>query len=217
MSYLSANSLASYNESSMPLNEDTKTILHNLWTRFFFGNPHALNAKSWSWFVNFFLSLPINPVNPYWLLQFFASIAGFTDKIDVEYFNSMYHFDESMRNKILSWCKKNNGFKIDSDSKRYLTGFLGDFSVDDNMVGTTNVRLATRGIGKGVLTTATACIPIIDKDGFYCVYPTFNSNKILDLKVLCANYDKNSLTPSFFVKTLKEFDSVSEKSYKNII
>ncbi len=183
------------------LNEDLKTVAHNLITRTF-TDPHALNMKN----------IPINP-HPF---QIFTKLVGATDMIDKSYFNAHWELTKDIKSKIASWCKQAGGYLADTLAKQ--NKHTGPMSLSVNVAnrqhtaGYTNTRLATSSFGQGVLTKSTTCLPINTGKGYYYVYPTFDSTDIYDLKVLCNTEADGS--GKFSVKKLTQWNSIDHEQFK---
>ena len=247
MSYLSFNSIlpkSSYNEAAnyQALDEDTQTVLHNVWSRIFAGGGHVLNSKSWTLvltilsFLFSFLAAGLSgglslliAWGPFLLIRAFVVLGGFVDWVDKQYFDSLWKLSKEKENAILNWCRSEKGaFFIDNSSKEALKGVFADLDFSDeiqkksgfkkstNIVGRSNTRLATRRYDNpDVVHTSTTCICVLDpkRSGFYVVYPTFDTEHIYDIKVLCAE-NQNSNKPKFFAKKLDQWDKVSYKDCK---
>jgi hypothetical protein len=183
------------------LNEDLKTVVHNVWTRTVGMDPHALNLKS--------VPLP-HPVN------ILHTILGTTDMIDKKYFNSHWELDKSIKSKIAQWCKQAGGYFADTSAKQNRCNGLMTLSTNlmnrRHTAGYTNTRLATSSLGHGILSKSTTCIPINTGNGYYYVYPTFDSTDIYDLKVLCNTEEDGS--GDFSVKKLNQWNSIDHEQFR---
>ena len=157
------------------LNEDFKTAVHN-WITGGIGGYHAKNIKNG---IN--LGLGILYASP---LSIGSSLLGGKDWIDQKYFNHHWHLPDSIKSEIAKWCKAAGATPF---KKKELKFGLNSTNLrqDGHELGKQKTNLATRGFGKGALTTATTCIPIAAGNNmYYYVYPTFDASKIFDMKAL---------------------------------
>lgn len=194
------------------LNEDLKTVAHNLWSSNLTGY-HALNYKGAAHaagaiggvagvyhqvkqankirdalgplgqaFIPKAVMHPAVPITA--ALRIGSSLIGGKDMIDRKYFTSHFELPDSLKQQIAGWCKKAGAtaFKKQNVGIGFKTLNLRQ---DGHELGNIHTRLATRALGNGALTTSTTCIPIsAGKELFYYVYPTFDSSEIFDIKAL---------------------------------
>lgn len=195
--------------SYLIINEDLKTAAHNIWTRgtgYF--SPHMMNMKNF------------NPLNvtalPAFVLGTIASnLLGSTDRIDNAYFDHHYELSEKLINKLRNWCAKAGGSVVTVGQMRTKNGFQLN---EKDALARQNTRKATRGFGKGMITTATAYkkIPVGNKGGCYVIYLTFDAESIEDVKVL--KLKAKGMNPeddnSYTVVKLPQWNSVDPSEYR---
>ena len=163
MSYLSANSLASYKGQNLEsLDEGTMATVHNLWSRLFIGiRSHALNSKSWTTILGILYAIVVIAINagliasmggigagiaaaalgglgvalnPLVLINIFCTLGGFTDWIDKKFFDSYWTISKKKEADLLNWCKsERNAFFVDSESKESIKGALGALDFSDKL------------------------------------------------------------------------------------
>lgn len=179
MSYLNMD-----NVDKVLLGEDIKTVAHNLWTRASgIAGPHGANIKQ--------------------LDMIFGQLFKATDYLDESYFDAHFRLSPKLKEKIISWVRNLGPSVADVSevNKNY------NISIAD--ARSRNVRRATRGIGKGLLTTATCYKTFNIGNKSACVYFTFDSSKIFDAKVLMKEPDE----ANYSVKELPQMKSVDPSEY----
>lgn len=169
--------------------EDFKTAIHNYWTSGI-GGHHGLNSKNWAWVLS---ALSLNPIPA--LVHAF----GFKDMIDKKYFEAHWNLSNKQKQIIAQQCSKvKNALLVNSAVKNAMRGRFSDTAISTD-VASSNTRLATKDFGDGAITTATCALKIPYKDGHYIVYVTFDSTRVIDIKVLCQDPKNYETHKSFFV------------------
>ena len=219
------------------LNEDLKTVAHNLWSSNLTGF-HALNHKGVGHVAGaiggtaavyhqvnqankiigslgpigqqFFgkVSMPISvPITA--ALRIGSSLIGGKDMIDRKYFTSHFELPNSLKQQIAGWCKKAGATAFKKQNVGIGLKTL-NLRQDGHELGNIHTRLATRTLGNGALTTSTTCIPIpAGKELFYYVYPTFDSSEIFDMKALKRKGEKD-----FEVVKLNQWKKEDSSKYR---
>jgi len=189
----------------LSFNEDLKTVAHNILSNQF-GN-HAKNIKG-----AYALGVGILQLNPFVIG---SSLLGGKDWIDNKYFNAHWTMTDKLKATISSWCKKAGATPFKKKKIDISLGFSGhttNLRQDGHELGNIHTRLATRSIGKGMLTTSTTCIPIPAGNGlFYYVYPTFDASDIYDLKALKQTGTGRN---DYKVVELIQWKSIDHNQYK---
>ena len=192
---------------SYQLNEDLKTFGHNLWTRSIAGmGMHSLNLKR----------LKVIPM-PGNLIGFLSNIFHGADKIDYNYFKSMYVITDRVKNKLLSILQKSykdavivgKGGVKDSTNAHPL-----DFNSKEHGLASRHMRQATADLG-GITTTATCFYKLPIKSGYYILYFTFDGDDIKNCQVLCKKPNSdNDDYDSYYTRKMPEFNQIPEHEYK---
>jgi len=138
-----------------------------------------------------------------------SSVFGGKDIVDRIYFE--HHWDiYDLYPQIAKWCKDEGGLLITDDNFDELNDRsfkkIGDTRHE---VGNSRSYLANPKKFKDKITTALTCIPIESENGFYYVYPIFDTKDIMDMKVLCA---KNDL--DLYVKSLKNWKKIDHLQFR---
>ena len=174
--------------SYLVINEDLKTVGHNLWTRFASKTNNKLSSIR-----------QMSDSNP-------LSSSTNIYKRDNAYFDSMYKIPNSLKVKLISWCRSNGGSIVTKDqinkinkSRDTKSGFHGK-----------TVNKASRNLGSGMMTTSTVLKFLsLGNDQFYAVYFTFDGKSIEDVKVLTGDPEGD-----FSMKELPQWNSVNPEEYK---
>ena len=74
-----------------------------------------------------------------------------------------------------------------------------------------NPSLFKKGERSDRFTKALTCLPVKSENGFYYVYPIFDTGEIKCIKILCT---RNKSNTDLYVKTLKQWNSVDQSQFK---
>jgi len=227
--------------SYLSVNEDFKTSIHNIITGATLGyhTGNSKNVPAISLFQNFIASklirkplinLAVSAISsgklkdPFFaanlihhiyllptLLQVGSALIGGKDAVDRAYFD--HHWDiSSMYPQIEKWCKEAGGLLVTDDNKvdmeNYSMKKIGDTTHE---IGNSRSFTAIPTKFKTNLTTALTCLPIKSGNGFYYVYPIFDTNDIIDIKVLCSK-DKHGF--EVYAKSLKPWKKIDHSQFK---
>jgi hypothetical protein len=200
------------------LNEDFKTTAYNAISGYL-GGFHAGNLKNNTFHNVIQTVIPLVfqgllPINH--LIHLGLKLVGGKDAMDKAYFERYWDIS-SIIPTIEKWCKKEEDALHASKKNKNITNrntvSAKSFGDREHEVGNAHTHLANPSLfKKGALekfTTALTCIPIKSGDGFYYIYPIFDSDDIRDIKVLCYKKGKG-----LFVKSLKQWKSVDHEQFK---
>jgi hypothetical protein len=185
-----------------------KTVAHNYWTTAV-GGHHGLNTKS--------NLLPLQIVSGN-ILGSIASLVQFKDRIDSDYFFSMYNMTDKLKKFLIQAILKSHRTAVlvgrHAKIKQNTSSAL--FYTGDEGLASRYVRKATRDFGKGMVTTATCFVQLEYKPGQnFIVYITFDGKDIYDIKVLCKKRDADPEDyDSYYVEKINEFDKVPKNWYQ---
>jgi len=182
------------------LNEDLKTFGHNLWTRGIGLGSHAFNLKR----------IPLTGI------KFLSNIFNGTDKVDQEYFKSMYTMTSKVTNRLLGIIKAKYKDAVvvgQNNVKGSSNSHIFDFNDKEGGLASRHTRQATAGFG-GITTTATCFYKLHCSGGYYIIYFTFDGKGIRNCSVLCK---KPNTSPedydSYYVQQIPEFHQIPEADY----
>lgn len=207
MGYLNINKQT--NET--PLNEDFITLLHNYWTRSLAYGTHEFNLKKFNP-LDIFAIMCYVPYLAYVPGAAFVAIAMLVLRMaikwnfdiltffDRKYFDSRFVINDKLKAKLLSWAKKHKNAKLDLTKER--------FRLNNDKMQKLNTHKATAKMYEGFTDTATTYYNIKDGNSLYVIFFTYDSEKIINAKVM--TFDGMNAE----VENIPEWKTVSPYDYR---
>jgi hypothetical protein len=207
------------------LDEDVRATLHNFVSGMIAGkhnnvDKHTIFPNIQKGFEKFMIG--VNPLGT--LAQAGLKLIGARDIMDRAFFNR-YWESEKIARLVEPWCKEekravfvsenNTNKMLNRDPKMLLGKKQKEHTAAKSNTYLANPSLFKKGERQDKFTKAITCLPIRSGNGFYYVYPIFDTGEIKSIKILCT---RNKSNTDLYVKTLKQWNSVDQSQFKkNVI
>jgi len=207
--------------SYIQINEDFKAFAHNAISGMIGGRHHQLDKHNIVDNVQQAFGLFMLGLNPLaTIAKIGLKLIGAKDMMDRAFFNRYWDSEKIIRT-IEPWCKqvdtavfvsKNNTNNMANYDSRSIMGK----KQKAHIAAKSNSYLANQSIfkkseRKDKFTTALTCLPIKSGNGFYYVYPVFDTGKIKSIKILCS---RNKSNTALYMKELEQWKKIDQSQFR---